>query len=186
MIINMNQAISNFGSVIRVVRTNLDMSLDEAAKITGVSKAMLGQIERNESNPTVSTLWKISNGLRIPFSRLLNDATPPYEVTGLDELPPIYEDDGNMILYNLFPFDPISGFDYFFIQLLPGCRYISQSHPTVKTEYIVVTEGCLELTVGTKVFQLQKGTSIKFQGASDHIYANPSDTKCEFQNIMQY
>ncbi len=42
-------------------------SLARLAEETGVSKAMLGQIERNESSPTVSTLWKIATGLNIPF-----------------------------------------------------------------------------------------------------------------------
>ena len=37
-------------------------SLSKLAEETGVSKAMLGQIERNESSPTVSTLWKIATG----------------------------------------------------------------------------------------------------------------------------
>jgi transcriptional regulator with XRE-family HTH domain len=36
-----------------------------------VSKAMLGQIERNESSPTVATLWKIATGLNVPFSSFI-------------------------------------------------------------------------------------------------------------------
>ena len=41
------------------------------AEETGVSKAMLGQIERNESSPTVATLWKIATGLNVPFSAFI-------------------------------------------------------------------------------------------------------------------
>jgi transcriptional regulator with XRE-family HTH domain len=32
---------------------------------------MLGQIERNESSPTVATLWKIATGLNVPFSAFI-------------------------------------------------------------------------------------------------------------------
>ena len=53
------------------IRKEKGLSLEKTAELTGVSKAMLGQIERNESNPTVSTLWKIAKGLKISFSSLL-------------------------------------------------------------------------------------------------------------------
>lgn len=44
------------------------LSLDATAQLTGVSKAMLGQIERGESSPTIATLWKIASGLEASFS----------------------------------------------------------------------------------------------------------------------
>ena len=44
------------GQNLRRLRNSLGLSLDEASKLTGVSKAMLGQIERGESSPTISTL----------------------------------------------------------------------------------------------------------------------------------
>lgn len=54
-------------------------SLSRLAEETGVSKAMLGQIERNESSPTVATLWKIATGLNVPFSAFIvaDDAAEP-------------------------------------------------------------------------------------------------------------
>ena len=56
------------------LRSELGWSLDVAARETGVSKAMLGQIERGESSPTVATLWKIATGFRACRS-------PPYFLT---------------------------------------------------------------------------------------------------------
>ena len=61
------------GQNLRRLRNGLGLSLDEASKLTGVSKAMLGQIERGESSPTISTLWKISSGLKVNFTSLLDD-----------------------------------------------------------------------------------------------------------------
>ena len=61
----------SIGTTVRAERARLGISLDEAAARTGVSKAMLGQIERGESSPTLSTMWKISAGLRIPISAFL-------------------------------------------------------------------------------------------------------------------
>lgn len=56
------------GENLKKARYDRELSLDKTSNLTGVSKAMLGQIERGESNPTVATLWKITNGLEITFS----------------------------------------------------------------------------------------------------------------------
>ena len=48
---------------LRRMRENRRLSLDAVARLTGVSKSMLGQIERGEVNPTVASLWKIAGGL---------------------------------------------------------------------------------------------------------------------------
>ncbi|PQV67539.1 helix-turn-helix domain-containing protein, partial [Cronobacter sakazakii] len=56
------------------LRQQKNWSLTQAAQETGVSKAMLGQIERNDSSPTVATLGKIATGFNVPFSAFI---TPP-------------------------------------------------------------------------------------------------------------
>lgn len=124
--------------------------------------------------------------MRIPFSRLLSEESVSYSVTELNEISPVYEDSGNMILYNVFPFNPISGFDYFYVILKPGCRYESPSHPNVFEEYIMVTQGQLELEIDRQILTLKKGASIKFKGDSEHVYANPFDETTIFHNIMKY
>ena len=58
----------NIGQRLEAARQNRNMTLDGLAKITGVSKPMLGQIERGQSSSTVNTLWKIATGMKIPFS----------------------------------------------------------------------------------------------------------------------
>lgn len=58
----------NIGQRLKAARQNRNMTLDGLAEITGVSKPMLGQIERGQSSPTVNTLWKIATGMKIPFS----------------------------------------------------------------------------------------------------------------------
>lgn len=176
----------NIGSVIRKVRMERGLSLDETARITGVSKAMLGQIERGESSPTVSTLWKIATGLRISFSALLGSGSTTYAPVSIDSIQPMQEENGAMLLYDVFPFDPAAGFEIFTIQLRPGCRYTSPSHSTVAEEYVIVTEGSLELTIGLQIFTLNKGMAIKFKGDEPHTYANPRQDMATFQNIIRY
>ena len=41
---------------IKRLREENKLSMDELAKLSGVSKSMLAQIERGDGNPTISTL----------------------------------------------------------------------------------------------------------------------------------
>jgi recombination associated protein RdgC len=70
------------------VRKARGLSLDKTAQLTGVSKAMLGQIERGESSPTIATLWKIATGLACSFSSFLSgdETAPTSQHAELDEM----------------------------------------------------------------------------------------------------
>lgn len=61
----------HLAATLKSLRQQRGWSLSRLAEETGVSKAMLGQIERNESSPTVATLWKIATGLNVPFSAFI-------------------------------------------------------------------------------------------------------------------
>lgn len=54
---------SIIGNKLKEIRNKRNLSLYDVSELTGVSKAMLGQIERGQSNPTISTLWKIATGI---------------------------------------------------------------------------------------------------------------------------
>ena len=68
---HMTQIDKNIAFNLKRIRKSKNMSLDMLAERTGVSKSMLGQIERGESNPTVSTIGKIVEGLKVPFEQLI-------------------------------------------------------------------------------------------------------------------
>lgn len=61
----------HLAQTLKAQRATRGWSLAQAAQITGVSKAMLGQIERAESSPTIATLWKIASGFNLPFSAFI-------------------------------------------------------------------------------------------------------------------
>ncbi len=52
------------------------LTLGQLAKLSGISKAILSDIEKGGSNPTINTIWKIANGLNIPFTRLMEFEEP--------------------------------------------------------------------------------------------------------------
>lgn len=182
----MDDSAINLGGNLRKIRQERGLSLEETAQLTGVSKAMLGQIERGESSPTVSLLWKIASGLKITFSSLMVASQSAYQSHSLGNIQPILEAEGKLVLYNLFPFDPMTGFDYFHIVIKPGCDYESPSHSNVQEEFIVVTKGKMEVKIGGQSFVLSEGDSLRFQGGEAHSYRNPFLEEAIYQNIMKY
>ncbi len=176
----------NIGQEMRKIRSEMRISLDTAARLTGVSKAMLGQIERGESVPTISTLWKISTGYKVTFSNFITQPSSDNNVLSIGDIYPIKEENGGMLLYNIFPFDPISGLDFLQIHMHPHCRHASFPHTNVLNEYIVVLKGQLEMTVDEKVYLLKEGDAMSFQGDLNHVYANPSNEETIFHNVIKY
>ena len=71
------------GKRLKSIRLEKQLSLDEVSKLTDVSKPMLGQIERGQSSPTITTLWKIAVGLKIPLSSLLEEKEKEMQAAGL-------------------------------------------------------------------------------------------------------
>ena len=174
------------GNKLKDIRNKRNLSLDEVTKLTGVSKAMLGQIERGQSNPTVSTLWKIATGLKVSFSLFIDENQDDLKVIDQNDISPIIEDNNRMRLYPIFPFDANKGFEIFTIELEPGCNHISTPHNDGVEEYIIVTEGQIEININDKKFILQKGNSIRFMANKPHSYKNINQDRSVFQNIILY
>ena len=51
---------------IKRLREENKLSMDELVRLSGVSKSMLAQIERGGWESDDLTLWKISNGMKVP------------------------------------------------------------------------------------------------------------------------
>ncbi|EHJ02238.1 helix-turn-helix domain protein [Clostridium sp. DL-VIII] len=174
------------GNKLKYIRSKRNLSLDELSKLTGVSKAMLGQIERGQSNPTVSTLWKIATGLKVSFSVFIDESNDELNIIDQEDIIPIIEENSKMRLYPIFPFDISKGFEIFTIELESGCIHPSTPHNDEVEEYILVTQGEIEMIIDNKSFRLKKGNSLNFKANKSHTYKNISDSTAIFQNIILY
>lgn len=156
-------------------------SLDKLSVASGVSKAMLGQIERQESSPTVATLWKIATGLECSFSGLLSrtDASPYCD----DEELARHED--NFRVKTLFAFNPDSGFEMFELTLLNAHTQWSDAHATGVYEHVVVQHGELLLYYDEQWHTLKEGESARFHANQRHGYkTNGQQTR--FIDVISY
>jgi len=176
------------GKNLNSVRKKRRLSLDKVAELTSVSKAMLGQIERGESIPSVNILWKIATGLKVSFSSLLADVEEDKETLLIhhSNITPIIEEDGQMRIYPQFIFESNRGFEVFNIELEPGCIHRSPPHDEGVEEYISLLEGVLEIVIGENVYLLNKGDAIRYLANKEHIYRNISDQLTIFHHLIYY
>ncbi len=182
----MTSPVSTIGERLKEIRTNRKLSLDEAAKLTQVSKPMLGQIERGQSIPTITTLWKIATGLKVPLSSFLEQQQTEYSVIDIGEKEIIFEDNGRMRAYTLFSYDPIRNVEIFYIEFDEGCRHKSDKHNDGVEEYVFVLTGKLQLVLNEKEIVVGEKQAIRFRADIPHGYHNPFDEKCTIYNTIFY
>lgn len=178
--------IPDIGNKLRNIRLKRGFTLEKTSKLTGVSKTMLGQIERGESTPSISILWKISSGLKISLSDLFTYDIDTLDIVKIEEGEQIYEANKKVSLYTVFPFSPETGFELFAITMEPNAEYLSGPHENAKYEYIIVIKGELNLVYKGKQYDIKAPSALKFVPDSNHIYSNKKDKELIFHNIMQY
>ncbi|MED3551485.1 XRE family transcriptional regulator [Cytobacillus praedii] len=176
----------NIGVNLKNIRKTRGYSLDTAADITGVSKAMLGQIERGESNPTVTTLWKIATGLQVSFSSLISEKPSDVLQVDLQSISPIIESNGNYRVYPTFPFDPRKKFEIFIVEIEPGCQHTADKHNEGVEEYVTVMTGKLDMHIGEQKIQIVQGNSLRFLANKAHTYKNSGSEIIRLQVVMYY
>ena len=182
----MEQVSLKIGERLKEIRNIRQLTLDDAAELTGVSKPMLGQIERGQSSPTINILWKISTGLKIPLSFFCKKEEAEYMVAGLGKKDMITEENGGMRAYPLFPFDPVRNVEVFYIEFDAGVRHESLPHVTGVEEYVFLVHGVLKMVIGGKEVLLQEKQSIRFEADISHAYHNISDKSCAAYNVIFY
>lgn len=183
----MQEIARHIAATLRALRLEQGWSLERAARETGVSKAMLGQIERGESSPTVATLWKIASGFRVSFTQLL-EPMGPEEAAGVRHgRQDVWgEDAAGMQVMPLFPFEPTFGFELFVITLTAGAASESAPHAPGVVEHVVVVEGALELCLGETWQRLEAGEGVRFAADQPHAYRNATSTPVRFHDLIHY
>ena len=180
---NLNELI---GENLKRLRADKGLSLDAVAKLSGVSKSMLGQIERGEVNPTISTVWRIANGLKVSFTSLVTRPVDDSEVVLRAETEPVVEDNGKCRNYPVFPFDAERGFEMYALEMDSGGYLQADPHPAGTHEFVTLHAGRLAVRVAEDEHVLECGDSIRFKADAGHSYHNPGATTASMSIVIQY
>jgi transcriptional regulator with XRE-family HTH domain len=178
----------HIAATLKELRQKKGWSLDKAALATGVSKAMLGQIEREESSPTIATLWKIATGFETSFSSFIEEinTVSSEAMHRKGQVQTIHPDDKKIRVLPLFSFDSQLNFELFVIELLPGCEHLSPPHKHGVIEHVVVIEGSMDVLVDGTWRSLSNGEGIRFNASQPHGYRNLASKAATIHDIIHY
>jgi XRE family transcriptional regulator, regulator of sulfur utilization len=168
------------------IRDRKKLSLDKVAELTGVSKSMLGQIERGESNPTITTVWKIANGLKIAFTELINTPKSDIVIVNKEEIKPLIEDNEKYRLYPLFPYEEGRRFEIYSIDIEPGGQLSAEGHPDGTEEFLTIYQGEITVSVNIEEYTIHKGDSIRFKADRPHGYRNSGNELAVINMVIHY
>jgi transcriptional regulator with XRE-family HTH domain len=176
------------GDAIRRLRQERQLSLDQLARVSGVSKSMLSQIERNLANPTVSVVWRLSNALQIGIEELLGGEAPAPAGVSLvhaHETPTIGSRDGQCRLRILGPLDLAGRFEWYELSIQPGGALESEPHEPGTREHLTVLHGSLEVQSGAALERARLGETARYAADVRHAIRNPGKTPASALLVME-
>jgi transcriptional regulator with XRE-family HTH domain len=143
------------GANLRRLRTQQGYSLERLSQSSGVSRAMLSQIENGKSAPTIALLWKVATALGVPFATLIaSRQIGGTLVLRRDDAKILYSSDGRFTSRALFPFESERRVEFYELRLAPNHTEYAEPHAAGTLENIVVTQGAVEVLAGRGVPQL--------------------------------
>jgi len=177
------------GDIIKEIRKKKQMTLKILSEKSGVSKAMLSQIESDKVNPTIATLWKISVGLGVDINELTRvvsvkrrnfTLTKKNDITFLD-----YNAEG-VHINTLTPIDMIEDLEIYLMAFQEGSKLISKAHFPGTEEFLTLLEGAITVTAGNNVTIMNKDDFLTYHSDIEHSIENTGRNNAVVHMVVRY
>jgi transcriptional regulator with XRE-family HTH domain len=175
-----------FGERLRAERERQKIGVRELSRQLGVSASMISQIELGRVMPSVNTLYSITSNLGLSLDELFasTSGAQPGAAADAPRSSPVQRADsrraltlGSGVSWELLTSEPQPTVDFLRATYDVG----SESCPAdalmrhAGTEYGLVVEGRLAVTVGFETHELEPGDSISFDSWTPHRLFNLAD-----------
>ena len=161
-------------ATLKRLRRKKNLSLEELAQLSGVSRSMLSQIERDTTNPTVATLWRITTALGVSIDEALGSAAPKEDLELLagPTLPQLGSADGLMLLRVLGPMASAGIHEWYELTAKPKGLLDSKAHAAGTWEHLYVTEGEITVSSGDQRQVVLAGSLVRYRADVPHSLRN--------------
>lgn len=168
------------GAALAALRQQHELSLDELSRQSGVSKSMLSQIERNQTNPTIAIVWRLANALGVEMNALIANATkvsaPTINVVPAHLTPTMKSPDGKCTLAILGPIDLAGRFEWYQLTIQPGGALRSEPHEPGSREHLTVLSGALQVQSGDNAHAVAAQETARYAADAPHSIVNTTKT----------
>lgn len=154
---------------LREARKARGLSLDGVAKLSGVSRSMVSQIERGESSPTVATLWNLTQALQVDFAGLLEGKPEPGIVVIRAVAAPVIHGRGTGVQIRILsPAEAVGEHEVYDLTFQAGGTLESDPHSAGCREHLTVVEGALRVRSGDEDQLLGPGDTARYSADRPH------------------
>lgn len=154
---------------LKAARKSKGLSLDAVAKLSGVSRSMVSQIERGESSPTVATLWNLTRALQVDFAGLLEGKSAQgIEVVRSESVPTIEGRGRGVRIRILSPAEAAGDNEVYELSFQPGGLLDSDPHSPGCREHLTVIDGAVTVRSGDEERALQRGDTARYFADRPH------------------
>jgi transcriptional regulator with XRE-family HTH domain len=162
------------GKTIQRLRKAYNLSLSELSEQSGVAKSIISQIERNETNPTLATIWRLSQALDVSVDRFLGQSedAPFVEKSTAADTPILLSDDGKCRLAIIGWLKTVEWLQWYDMTAEPGGVLDSDPHQRGSIECLSVVEGELEVTVSDVTERARAGETLRYRCDRPHTIRN--------------
>jgi transcriptional regulator with XRE-family HTH domain len=170
--LSVSNEVPRIGARVRALRRERGLTIEQIAAATGLTKGFISQLERDRTQPSLSSIARICDALGVRLSHVF-ERDPAPALVRRDERPEVdlYFPTSNYLL---------SGRDESRFQViesvvapLAGAGDELYSLPG-EVEFVYVLEGTLELHVGEDTHVLEEGDAITYELSKPHTWRNPS------------
>jgi len=166
------------GKTIQRLRKAYNLSLSDLSEQSGVAKSIISQIERNETNPTLATIWRLSQALDMSVERVLasTEEAPFVEKLSRADTPILLSDDGRCRLTIIGWIKTVEWLQYYDFVAEPGGELDSDGHQRGAIECLSVLSGALDVDIGGVVETARAGETLRYRCDRRHVIRNRGDT----------
>ena len=165
------------GKTIQRLRKAYNLSLGELSEQSGVAKSIISQIERNETNPTLATIWRLSQALDTSIDEVLSsdDRQNFIEKAGVSSIPKLTSEDGLCTLSIIGWLNTVDWVQWYDFRAEPGGVLESEPHQKGAIENLSVLFGEFDVTVGDETRHVKEGETLRYRGDLIHKIVNVGD-----------
>lgn len=162
------------GKTVQRLRKAYALSLSELSEQSGVAKSIISQIERNETNPTLATIWRLSQALDVSIERVLQTAEdePFLERSSKSDTPILVTDDGKCRLAITGWIKTVEWLQWYDFHAEPGGVLDSDAHQRGSVECLSVLQGELEIEVAGIIDICRAGETLRYRCDRPHTIRN--------------
>ncbi len=165
---------AELGKTIQRLRKAYNLSLGELSEQSGVAKSIISQIERNETNPTLSTVVRLSQALDTTIDEVLRgEQTSLFlEHQSKSAIPMLESQDGLCKLAIAGPLNLVDVFQWYDFHAKPTGVLESSPHPPGTIEHLYIVSGELEVTTGGESKHGKPGEALRYRADVPHSIRN--------------